>query len=46
MIEAPYIKDDMTYEFGKGNRSIRVYHKMDVRLDLEDLFAKLLINFG
>lgn len=46
MIEAPYIKDDMTYEFGIGNRSIRVYHKMDVRLDLEDLFAKLFINFA
>lgn len=46
MIEAPFIKDDMTYEFGKGNRKIRVYHRMDVRLDLEDLFARLAINFG
>lgn len=45
MIEAPYILDDMTYSFGHGNRKIRVYHKMDVRLDLEDLFAKLQLNF-
>lgn len=47
MIEAPLIAEqDMTYSFGTGNRAIRVYHKMDVRLDLEDLFARLWINFG
>lgn len=47
MIEAPHIAEqDMTYSFGTGNRAIRVYHKMDVRLDLEDLFARLQINFG
>lgn len=45
MIEAPFIMDDMTYSFGYGNRKIRVYHKMDVRLDLEDLFAKFQLNF-
>lgn len=46
MVEAPYISEqDMTYSYGTGNRPIRVYHKMDVRLDLEDLFAKLKINF-
>lgn len=42
MVEAPYISEqDITYSYGTGNRPIRVYHKMDVRLDLEDLFAKL-----
>lgn len=46
MIEAPTIREDMTYAFGNGNRKIRVYSKMDVRMDLEDLFAKLKINFG
>lgn len=47
MIEAPLISEqDMTYSFGTGNRAIRVYHKMDVRLDLEDLFARLQINLG
>lgn len=46
MIEAPRIsEEDMSYIFGTGYRKIRVYHKMDVRLDLEDLFAKLKINF-
>lgn len=46
MIEAPRIsEEDMSYSFGTGYRKIRVYHKMDVRLDLEDLFAKLRINF-
>jgi len=46
MIEAPFISQkDMTYSYGTGNRKIRVYKKMDVRLDLEDFFAKLKINF-
>ena len=44
LIEAPLIsEEDMTYSYGNGNR---VYHKMDVRLDLEDFFAKLKIIFG
>lgn len=46
MLEAPYILPDGSYEFGHGNRPIRVYHSLDARLDLEDLFAKLKINFG
>lgn len=45
-IEAPRFLEDGHYEFGHGYRKIRVYKKMDVRLDLEDLFAKLRINFG
>lgn len=30
---------------GKGNREVRVYHHMNSRMDLEDLFCKLAINF-
>ena len=42
---APRIGPDMRYLPGDPNRKIRVYHNMDVRLDLEDLYAKLQINF-
>ena len=45
MIPAPRIRPDMTYEHTGENRPIRVYHLMDSRLDLEDLFARLQINF-
>lgn len=45
-IPAPHINKDMTYTPCDTNRKIRVYHKLDVRLDLEDLFAKLMINYG
>lgn len=45
-IPAPHINEDMTYTPCDTNRKIRVYHKLDVRLDLEDLFAKLMINYG
>lgn len=45
-IPAPHINADMTYTPCDTNRKIRVYHKLDVRLDLEDLFAKLMINYG
>ena len=45
-IPAPRIGDDMRYLPGDPERKIRVYHMMDVRLDLEDLYAKLQINFG
>jgi len=46
MIEAPFVLPDGRYEFGHGNREIRVYNTLDARLDLEDLFAKLKINFA
>lgn len=46
MIEAPRIAEDMTYIHGQGNRKIRVYHTAEVRLTLEDFFAKLMINYG
>lgn len=45
-IPAPHINPDMSYTPCETNRKIRVYHKLDVRLDLEDLFAKLMINYG
>ncbi len=44
-IEAPRIGRDMRYLPGDSGRLIRVYHTMDVRMDLEDLYAKLQINF-
>ena len=45
-IPAPQIGADMHYLPGDPARKIRVYHTMDVRLDLEDLYARLQINFG
>ena len=44
-IPAPRIAEDMSYVHDQGNRPIRVYHQMDARLDLEDLFLKLQINY-
>lgn len=44
-IPAPTFADDMTYIHGDTNRKIRVYHRLNARLDLEDLYAKLKINF-
>ena len=44
---APCIRyDDMKYSYEQENRAIRVYHKVDSRLTLSDLFAKLKLNFG
>ena len=40
---APAIQDDMTYREDPSGKRIRVYHTIDVRLTLEDLFAKLLL---
>ncbi|MCR5715579.1 MAG: nucleoside hydrolase [Lachnospiraceae bacterium] len=44
-IDAPIIGEDMKYLPGKSGRKIRVYHRLNARLDLEDLYAKLQINF-
>ena len=44
-IPAPRIGADMRYLPGDPTRKIRVYHTMDVRLDLEDFYAKLQINY-
>ena len=46
LIEAPRVRADMTYEFGTGYRKIRVYRTAEVRLTMEDFFAKMAINFG
>ena len=43
---APRIGADMLYYSDTCRRPIRIYHSMDVRMDLEDLFAKLQINYG
>ena len=44
-IPAPRVNADLTYTPCKANRKIRVYHKMNSRLTLEDFFANLQINF-
>ena len=46
VVPAPRIASDMHYLPGDGKRTIRVYHAMDVRMDLEDLFAKLALRYG
>lgn len=44
--EAPYINEDTSSSFGKGNPTIRIYTDIDSRYLLEDFFAKLKLNFG
>lgn len=47
MIPAPaFNPEDMTYIHDTDYRPIRVYHRMDARTTLEDMFAKLQIQFG
>ena len=44
--EAPRVeKDTYAYIHGTGYRPIRVYHKVNDRLTLEDLFCKLRICY-
>ncbi len=45
LVKAPYIGDDMYYRGSGENRTIRVYDEIDGRFILEDLFAKLKINY-
>ena len=46
MIPAPEVdRETMEYIHTGKNRPIRVYHSMNARLDLEDFFCKLAINF-
>ena len=40
-IMAPRIKEDLTYEENLNGKKIRVYDSIDVRMTLEDFFAKL-----
>ena len=44
-IPAPRINEDMTYSFDDTNRKIRVYKAINARLILDDMFAKLKINY-
>ena len=44
--EAPFINEDTSSSFGKGNPTIRIYIDIDSRYLLEDFFAKLSLNYG
>ena len=46
MEHAPILKDALTYAPTPGGKLIRVYDSIDVRLTLEDLFAKLALAYG
>lgn len=43
---APYIQDDMTYRPDPNGKLIRVYDYVDVRMLLEDFFAKLALCYN
>lgn len=43
---APRITKDFNYEYYQNERFLRVYHYVDSRFILEDLFAKLALNYG
>lgn len=46
MVPAPcFDVETMKYIHGQNNREIRVYHKLNDRLTLEDFFCKLQLNF-
>ena len=42
---APQVSDEMFYIHEQNNRPIRVYKYVDVRMTMEDLYAKLAINY-
>lgn len=42
---APFITGEMCYQPAPHNRPIRVYHGVDARYIVEDLFCKLAINY-
>lgn len=44
--EAPFIDDEMKYHFDGNGRKIRVYHDVNARFILEDMFCKLKLNYG
>ena len=46
MKPAPRVAPDCTYMPNPGAREIRVYHNTDVRLTLEDFYAKLSLHYG
>ncbi len=43
---APDINDDYTYSQNNGNKQIRVYDWLDVRLTLDDLYSKMKLCYG
>ena len=44
-IQAPKINADLTYEANPEGKTIRVYDSIDVRMTLEDMFAKLQLAY-
>lgn len=44
-ITAPHINEDLTYSENPLGKSIRVYDSVDVRMVMEDLFAKLRLAY-
>lgn len=44
--EAPEIDDNMEYHFTGKGRTIRVYHDINARFILEDMFCKLKLTYG
>ena len=46
MTDPPRVEpESCRYLPGGGGRKIRVYRELNTRMDLEDLFCKLAINF-
>jgi inosine-uridine nucleoside N-ribohydrolase len=45
METAPYIQDDMTYRKNPNGKQIRVYDQIDVRMTMEDFYAKLALCY-
>lgn len=46
MLPAPRITNDMRYVHYQEERMLRVYHFIDPRFTLEDLYAKLQLHYG
>ncbi len=46
MEHAPLIREDLTYQANPDGRLIRVYDSIDVRMTLEDFYAKLSLAYG
>ncbi len=45
--DAPFFTNDMRYQLGASNsvRKIRVYNSIDARFTLEDMYAKIALNY-
>ena len=46
MDHAPILQEDLTYRVNPEGKLIRVYDSIDVRMTLEDLYAKLALAYG